>query len=148
MDAYYFRRGKTAVLGAIKVQLPFSEGKYQLLNSWSTVPYPTVFSCFLPFEFSATAFNPPWDQLMLAHTTIPLKGHKTIWESRKLQSKPFSYSFLLGAPDWWEVILDEENWAKTWVRKRFSYAKILNFYKARTSMGCNLLIPRKRKQKL
>ena len=33
MNAYYFRRDKTAVLGAMKAQLPFSEGKYQLLNS-------------------------------------------------------------------------------------------------------------------
>ena len=35
MNAYYFRRDKTAVLGAIKAQLPFSKGKYQLLNSWN-----------------------------------------------------------------------------------------------------------------
>ena len=40
MNAYYFREDKTAVLDAIKAQLPFSEGKYQLLIS---------------FEFSATA---------------------------------------------------------------------------------------------
>ena len=33
MNAYYFRQGETAVLGAIKGLLPFSEGKYQLLNS-------------------------------------------------------------------------------------------------------------------
>ena len=33
MNACYFREDKTAVLGAIKGQLPFSEGKYQLLNS-------------------------------------------------------------------------------------------------------------------
>ena len=34
---------RTAVLGAIKAQLPFSEGKYQLLNSWNKIPLPTVF---------------------------------------------------------------------------------------------------------
>ena len=34
---------KTADLGAIRAQLPFSEGKYQLLNSWNTVPFPTIF---------------------------------------------------------------------------------------------------------
>ena len=34
---------KTAVLGAIKAQLPFSEGEYQLLNSWNTIPFPTIF---------------------------------------------------------------------------------------------------------
>ena len=34
---------RTAVLDAIKAQLPFSEGKYQLLNSWNKVPFPTIF---------------------------------------------------------------------------------------------------------
>ena len=43
MNAYYFRREKTADLGAIKGQLPFSEGKCQLLNSWNTIPFPTIF---------------------------------------------------------------------------------------------------------
>ena len=43
MNAYYFRRDKTAVLGAVKAQLPFSEGKYQLLNPWTTIPFPTIF---------------------------------------------------------------------------------------------------------
>ena len=43
MNAYYFRKDKTAVLGAIKAQLPFSGGKYQLLISWNEIPYPTVF---------------------------------------------------------------------------------------------------------
>ena len=33
INAYYFREDETAVLGAIKAQLPFSEGKYQLPNS-------------------------------------------------------------------------------------------------------------------
>ena len=42
MNAYYFREDKTAVLGAIKAQLPFSEGKYQLLNSGSEIPLPAV----------------------------------------------------------------------------------------------------------
>ena len=36
----------TAILGAIKAQLPFSEGKYQLLNSWNTIPFPTIFYHF------------------------------------------------------------------------------------------------------
>ena len=40
MNAYYFREDKTAVLGAIKAQLPFSEGRYRLLNfvKWNSVP--------------------------------------------------------------------------------------------------------------
>ena len=33
----------TAFLGAIKAQLPFSEGKYQLLNSWNKMPIPAIF---------------------------------------------------------------------------------------------------------
>ena len=43
MNAYHFREDKTAVLGALKAQLPFSEGRYQLLNSWSEFPFPVVF---------------------------------------------------------------------------------------------------------
>ena len=34
---------KTVVLGAKKAQLPFSEGKYQLQNSWNTILFPTIF---------------------------------------------------------------------------------------------------------
>ena len=34
-----------AVLGAIKAQLPFSGGKYQLLISWYEIPFPTIFYC-------------------------------------------------------------------------------------------------------
>ena len=72
MNAHHFRRDKTVVLGAIKVQLPFSEGKYQPINSWNKIPFPT-------------------DQIMLTCTNISLKGHETIRESRKLHSKPFYY---------------------------------------------------------
>ena len=43
MNTYYFRKDETAVLGAIKAQLPFSEGKYQLLHSWNKIPFPTIF---------------------------------------------------------------------------------------------------------
>ena len=42
---YYFRKAKIAVLGAIKAQLPFSGGKYQLLFSWHEIPFPTNFHC-------------------------------------------------------------------------------------------------------
>ena len=54
MNTYYFRKDKTAALGAIKAQLPFSEGKYQLLNSWNNIPSPTN-NNFLSFDLSATA---------------------------------------------------------------------------------------------
>ena len=43
MNAYYFQRDKSAILGAIKAQLPFSEGKYQLLNSWNKILFLTIF---------------------------------------------------------------------------------------------------------
>ena len=42
MNAYYFREDKTAVLGAMKAQLPFSESKYQLLNSLNKFPFLTA----------------------------------------------------------------------------------------------------------
>ena len=42
-NTYYFRKAKAAVLGAMKAQLPFSEGKCQLLNSWNKSPFPTIF---------------------------------------------------------------------------------------------------------
>ena len=52
MNAYYFRRDKTAALQvAIKAKLPFSEGKYQLLSSWNEIPFPTS---LLSYEFSST----------------------------------------------------------------------------------------------
>ena len=57
----------TAVLGAIKAQLPFSEGKYQLLNSFPTI--------FYHFNFQLGIRT---DQIMLAHTNIPFKGHGEI----------------------------------------------------------------------
>ena len=43
MNIYHFRRNEIAVLGAIKAQLPFSEKKHQLLNSWNLIPFPTIF---------------------------------------------------------------------------------------------------------
>ena len=38
------------------------------------------------------------DQIVLGRTNSSLKDHKSICESRKLHSKPFSYFFSLGAP--------------------------------------------------
>ena len=72
MNAYYFRMEKTAVLGAIKVQLPFSEGKYQLLNSWNIVPFPTIF-----YHLNFQLPHPNRSNNVSSHN-IPLKGHKTI----------------------------------------------------------------------
>ena len=42
-NAHYSREDKTFVLDTIKAQLPFSEGKYQLLNSWNKISFPTIF---------------------------------------------------------------------------------------------------------
>ena len=45
MNANYFRKDKIAVLGAIKAQLPFSGGKYQLLFSRYEISFPTILCC-------------------------------------------------------------------------------------------------------
>ena len=87
-----FGKDKTAVLGAIKAQLPFSGGKCQLL--------------FSGMKFRSLQFSIVWifsyrnrtDQIVLARRHIPLKGHKRIRESRKFHSKSFTYFFSLGAP--------------------------------------------------
>ena len=43
MNSCYFREDTIAVLGAIKAQLPFSKGKYQLLNLLNKIPFPRIF---------------------------------------------------------------------------------------------------------
>ena len=52
MYTYFFLQDKTAMLGAIKAQLLFSQDEYQLLNSWNKIPFPTSF--YHLFELSAT----------------------------------------------------------------------------------------------
>ena len=93
MNVYYFRRDKTAVLGSIKAQLPFSVGKYQLLNSWNEISFPTI---FYVLKFVLPHSN---RSSYVSSHNYPFKGHKTISESRKLHFKPFSYSFSLGASE-------------------------------------------------
>ena len=51
MNACHFRRDKIAVSVEIKAQLLLSEGKYQLLNSWNKIPFPTIFY-FMNFQLS------------------------------------------------------------------------------------------------
>ena len=92
MNAYYFRKDKIAVLGAIKAQLPFSGGKYQLLFSWYEIPFPTIFYR-LKFQLPH-----PNRSNSVSSQKYPLKGNERIRESRKLHSKPFTYFFSLGAP--------------------------------------------------
>ena len=92
MNAYYFRKDKIAVLGAIKAQLPFSGGKYQLLFSWYEIPFPTIFYR-LNFQLPH-----PNRSNSVSSQKYPLKGNERIRESRKLHSKPFTYFFSLGAP--------------------------------------------------
>ena len=79
LNVYYFWRYKTAVLGAsdkllvrYKVRLPFLEGKYQLLNSWNKILFPTIFY-HMNFQIPH-----PNRSVILARTNIPLKGHKTM----------------------------------------------------------------------
>ena len=93
MNAYYFRKDKIAVLGAIKAQLPFSGGKYQLLFSWYEIPFPTIFYR-LNFQLPH-----PNRSNSVSSQKYPLKGNERIRESRKLHSKPFTYFFSLGAPE-------------------------------------------------
>ena len=93
MNAYYFRKDKIAVLGAIKAQLPFSGGKYELLFSWYEIPFPTIFYR-LNFQLPH-----PNRSNSVSSQKYPLKGNERIRESRKLHSKPSTYFFSLGAPD-------------------------------------------------
>ena len=72
MNIYYFRRDETAVLGAIKAQLPFSKGKYQLLNSWNKIQFRTI---FYHKNFQLQLYRIRTDQILLARTNNPLKGH-------------------------------------------------------------------------
>ena len=43
MDAYYFGRDKTAVLGAIKAQLNFQKANISCYDSRNIIPFPTIF---------------------------------------------------------------------------------------------------------
>ena len=60
---------RTAVLDAIKAQLPFSEGKYQLLNSWNKIPFPISIICIFSYRIRT-------DQIILACKNIPAKTIK------------------------------------------------------------------------
>ena len=94
MNAYYFRRDKTAVLGAIKAQLPFSESKYQLLNSWNKVLFPTNFY-YLNFQLP----HPNRSNVVSSHK-YPFKEAKKRYEKAEnciLSLFPIFCS--LGAPD-------------------------------------------------
>ena len=98
MNANYFRKDKIAVLGAIKAQLPFSGGKYQLLLSWYEIPFPTIFYR-LNFQLPH-----PNRSNSVSSQKYPLKGNERIRETRKLHSKPFTYFFSLGAPDYFSSV--------------------------------------------
>ena len=86
-----FGRKKTAVLGAIKAQLPFSEGKYQLLNSWNTIPFRTLIFYHLNFQL------PHPNRSNTVSSYIPLKAMVRYQKAElKLHSKPLL--FLVGCP--------------------------------------------------
>ena len=71
MNAYYFWEDKTAVLGAIKVELPFSEGKYQVLNSWNKIPFPTIL-----YHLNFQLPHPNGSNNVSSHKKNPLKAIK------------------------------------------------------------------------
>ena len=81
MNAYYFRRDKTAVLGAIKAQLPFSEGKYQLLNSWNKILFPTNFY-YLNLNLNLNLPHPNRSNVVSSHK-YPLKRPKNVIRKQK-----------------------------------------------------------------
>ena len=82
----------TTILGEIKAQLPFSEGKYQLLNSWNKILFPTNF-----YHLNFHLPHPNRSNDVSSHR-YPFKRPKNVMRKHKLHSKPCSYFFSLGAP--------------------------------------------------
>ena len=105
MKAYYSREDKTAVLDPIKAQLPFSEGKYQLLNSESEIPFLAVF-----YHLNFQLPHPNRSNSVSSHK-YPLKDRKMTWESRKLHSKDFCYFFLVGCPCYMNLSFSRNKWS-------------------------------------
>ena len=50
MNAYYLKEDKSAVLGTIKAQLPFSEVKYRLLNCEIKFLHLSIIFCHMNFK--------------------------------------------------------------------------------------------------
>ena len=72
MNAYYFWRDKTAILGAIKAKLPFSGGKYQDA-SCKFMDQTSI--CSLQFSIiESFSYCIGTDQIVLALRHIPLGG--------------------------------------------------------------------------
>ena len=68
MNANNFLRDETAVMGVIKAQLTFWEGKCQLLNSWNKISFPTIF-----YHLNFQLLRIRTDQIMLSRTNDPFK---------------------------------------------------------------------------
>ena len=92
MDAYYFQSDKTTVLGATKARLPFSEGKYQLLNSRNTIPFLAV---FYPLNFQLP--HPNGSNNVSSHQ-YPLKRPLNDTRKQKTVFKAFFLFFVIGCP--------------------------------------------------
>ena len=93
MNPYYFRRDKTAILGAIKTQLLFSEGKYQLLNSRNKVPFPRIF-----YHLNFQLTHPNRSNSVGSHKCHFKRPQNEI-RKQKTALLAFSLFFSLGAPD-------------------------------------------------
>ena len=72
-----FGGDKTTVLGAIKAQLPFSEGKHRLLISWNEIPFPTIF-----YHLNFQLPHPNRSNNVSSHKN-PLKGHSADMRKQK-----------------------------------------------------------------
>ena len=93
MNALYFWREKT-VLGAKKAKLPFSEGKYQLQNSWNTILSATIL-----YHFNFQLPHPNKSNNVSSHRCPFLKAIVKYEKAEKLHSKPLFYYFYLGTPE-------------------------------------------------
>ena len=99
MNAYYFRRGKNCRFGCEK------KPSYHFRKANISCKIRGIQFCSLQFSIIWIVSYRIWtDQIMLAHTNVPFKGHSEIRESGKLHSKPLFYYFSLGAPVPWETV--------------------------------------------
>ena len=113
MPIQIFGGKKNAALGATKAQLPFSEGKYQLLNSWNKILFPTIL-----YHLNSQLTHPN-RSIMLARTNIALKRYEKAenyilslfpifprWvplNDLKLSDRPVTQKILRSMLKWWNI---------------------------------------------
>ena len=100
-NAYYFRRDKTAILGTIKAQLPFSEGKHELLNSWNKISFPRIFY-HMTFQLPH-----PNRSNSVSSQKYPFKRQYNDMRKRKTGFYAFPHFISLGAPGalWFQIAI-------------------------------------------